>query len=39
MKIDMQQLQADIAQYSDAYQYERAERLNVSQSAMVLLTK
>ncbi|MFK8040038.1 MAG: IS630 transposase-related protein [Rickettsiaceae bacterium] len=34
IKIDMQQLQADIAQYSDAYQYERAERLNVSQSAI-----
>ncbi|MFK8040473.1 MAG: hypothetical protein AB8B67_03985 [Rickettsiaceae bacterium] len=24
IKIDMQQLQADIAQYSDVYQYERA---------------
>ena len=29
-KIDMEALKRDVEQYPDAYQYERAERLNVS---------
>ena len=33
-KINTKKLKEDIAQYSDAYQYERAERLGVSQSAI-----
>ena len=33
-KINTEKLKEDIAQYSDAYQYERAERLGVSQSAI-----
>ena len=33
-KIDMEALKSDITKYSDAYQYERAERLGVSQSSI-----
>lgn len=33
-KINTQKLKEDITQYSDAYQYERAERLGVSQSGI-----
>jgi transposase len=33
-KINTNQLKEDIAQYGDAYQYERAERLGVSQSGI-----
>lgn len=33
-KIHTQKLEEDIAQYSDSYQYERAERLGVSQSGI-----
>lgn len=33
-KLDMQRLQEDIIKYSDAYQYERSERLGMSQSGI-----
>jgi len=33
-KINTEKLEEDIKQYSDAYQYERAERLGVSQSGI-----
>ena len=33
-KIDMERLKLDIQEYSDAYQYERAKRLGVSQSGI-----
>lgn len=33
-KINTEKLREDITRYSDAYQYERAERLGVSQSAI-----
>ena len=33
-KIDMEALKEDIKKYPDAYQYERAERMRVSQSAI-----
>ena len=33
-KIHTQKLEEDIAQYSDSYQYERAERSGVSQSGI-----
>ena len=38
-KINTKKLEEDIAQYSDAYQYERAERLGVSQSAIYTALK
>ncbi len=33
-KIDMEALKRDVEQYPDAYQYERAERLNVSEGCV-----
>jgi len=33
-KIPMDRLKADVEQYSDSYQYERAERLGVSKSGI-----
>jgi transposase len=34
LKIDMEALKHDIQKYPDAYQYERAKRLNVSKAAI-----
>ena len=34
IKLDILKLQHDVEQYPDAYQYERAERLNVSSSCV-----
>lgn len=34
LTVDMERLKQDIVQYADSYQYERAERLGVSQSGI-----
>ncbi len=38
-KIDMEALRKDVAQHSDTYQYERAEKFGVSQSAIFYALK
>ena len=39
LKIDMQQLQKDVDEYSDSYYFERARRLNVSTSCVFYALK
>ena len=39
IKLDIIELQKDVKQYPDAYQYERAERLNVSSSCIFYALK
>jgi transposase len=38
-KINMEALRQDVEEYPDAYQYERAERLNVSKSCVFFALK